>query len=376
MPTCLEWGEERHQECSRTEDRGYDECAREEDRGHSECCDWWPCSWFCDAWVWIRNVVCVAWTWVSNVVCVAWTWITTAVCVVWDVLTTIVNAILVTLESILGWVLSALAFIIEVLEMIPILGALIRWILNGISYALGLIFSLGDLILGAIGIRPEKILRICTIILRDENGTPTAQVPDVVAMLQLAVDVYKRDANIRIVPLRPFNYSTGFAGADTVDESWVQTDSNNSDAELLDPQDSFGNDWLTAGSKFQWKVSTMCFYGAWRRVTGFGAPITIFIVRDTGPNALGRSLGITDYVVVDGMATNPADINFSPRTAGHEVGHSCMLLHTCVDDGINNLMATSTECDPDSTMNPDRVNPVMANGQVLLVRSSKHVTFF
>jgi len=376
MPRCIEWGEERHQECTETEDRGYDECAREEDRGYSECCTWAPCSWFCNAWVWISNVVCVAWTWVSNVVCIAWTWITTAVCVVWDVITTVVNVILVTLESIFGWVLSALAFVIELLQMIPGLGALIRWILNGISYVLGIFNSLSDLVLGALGIRPEKILRICTVILRDENGTPTSNVADVVAMLQLAVDVYKRDANVRIVPLRPFNYSSGFAEAGTVDESWVQVDPNNSDSELLDPEDSFKNEWGTAGSKFQWKISTLCFYGAWRRVSGFGAPITVFIVRDTRPRSLGRSLGITDYVVVDAMTGDVTNTNYSPRTPAHEIGHSCMLLHVCVDDGIDNLMATAGHCDPDSTMSPDRINPVMDNGQVLLVRSSKHVTYF
>jgi hypothetical protein len=376
MPRCIEWGEERHQECTETEDRGYDECAREEDRGYAECCDWWPCSWFCDAWVWISNVVCVAWTWVSNIVCVAWTWITTAVCVAWDIFTTVVGAILTTLESLLGWVLSALAFVIELLEMIPVLGALIRWIINGITYALGLIFQLGDIILGAVGIRPEKTLRICPIILTDQNGTQMATTANVVAMLQLAVDVYKRDANVRIIPSRPFNYSSGFATAGTVDESWVHIDPNPSDADLLDPNDSFANDWLTVGSRFQWKISTICFYGAWRRVSGYGAPITIFFVRDTGPNALGRSLGITDYVFVDGMATDPTHSNYSPRTAGHEVGHSCMLLHTCTDDGASNIMATRTHCDPDSTIPADRVNPVMDDGQVLLVRSSKHVVYF
>lgn len=376
MPRCLEWGEERHRECTETEDRGYDECAEEEDRGYRDCCDWWPCSWFCDAWVWISNIVCVAWTWVSNVVCVAWTWITTSFCVVWDVVTTIANAILVTLESILGWVLSAIAFIIELLEMIPVLGALIRWIINGITYLIGIIASAGDALLGLIGIRPEKLLRVCTIILRDENGTPTADTGDVVAMLQLAADVYKRDANIRIIPLRPFKYSSGFAGAETVDESWIHVDENNSDSDLLDPEDSFANEWWLAGSKFQFKISTLCFYGSWRRVTGFGAPITVFIVRDTRPNALGRSIGIADYVTVDGMASDPSNFNYSPRTVGHEMGHSCMLLHTCVDDGINNIMATATHCDPDSTTAPDRINPLLDNGQAIITRSSKHVTYF
>jgi hypothetical protein len=82
-------------------------------------------------------------------------------------------------------------------------------------------------------------------------------------------------------------------------------------------------------------------------------------------------LFITDYVTVDREA-----VDTSPRTIGHEVGHSCMLWHTCVDDNVTNMMATSTDCDPDSTTEPDRANPMMEDWQVLLVRASKHVTYF
>lgn len=375
MSTCLEWGEERHQDCTQTADQGYNECSASADQGYRDCCDWAPCSWFCDTWVWISNVVCVVWTWVSNVVCVAWTWVTTAVCVVWDVITTVINVILVTIESILGWVLSAIAFITELIEMIPVIGTIVRWFLNGFSYVFWIIGSLFDAFLGLIGIRPEKLLRVCNVILLDENGGVTATTPDVVAMLQLAADVYKRDANVRLVPLRPFKYSTGFLGAETVDASWVQVDSNNSDADLLDPPCNAAGEWWLPGSKFQFKISTLCFYGSWRRVTGYGAPITVFIVRDI-PGALGCGIGIVDYVTVDGMAADPANINYSPRTIGHEIGHECTLWHVCVDDGITNMMATSGACDPDSNTASDRVNPVMEGWQALIVRASKHVTYF
>jgi hypothetical protein len=374
MPTCIEWGNERHQECSATEDRGYNECAASEDRGYRDCCDWAPCSWFCRAWVWISNVVCVAWTWISNVVCVAWTWITTVICVVWDVVVTIVNAIIVTIESILGWVLSAITFIIELLEAIPILGTIIRWILNGISYIGGLISNLGDAILGIIGIRPEKKIRICTVILRDEMGVPTATVENVVTQLQLAADIYKRDANVRLVPLRPFYYTTGFKGADTVDASWVQVDGGNSDSDILDSPCNPSGEWWLAGSKFQFKMSTLCFYGSWRRVLGVGSPITVFIDRST-PNALGCSLGIVDYVTVNGKTSVPGGDDESPRTIGHEAGHACTLLHTCVDNEINNLMATGSPCEPDSSTDPDRFNPVMQDWQAILVRASKHTSY-
>ncbi len=371
MPKCLEWGEERHQECSATADQGYNECTATRDEGYADCCDWWPCSWACDAWTWISNIVCIAWTWVSNVVCVAWTWITTAVCLVWDVVTTIINAILVTIESIFGWVLSAIAFIIELLEMIPILGTLIRWIINGITLIVNVVLGLGDAFLGLIGIRPEKKLRICTVILKDEKGVAVATVEQVIPMLQLAADVYKRDANVRLIPSQPFKYDSGFSDADVVHAGWITIDGSNSDADTLDAPCNAGSDWLLGGTKFQFKSSTLCFFGSWRRVLGYGAPLTCFIIREVSGDGIGCSLFITDYVTVDQEA-----VATSPRTIGHEAGHACMLWHTCVDDNVNNIMATTGACDPASTTEPDRFNPMMEDWQVLLVRSSKHVTYF
>lgn len=307
----------------------------------------------------------------SNVVCVAWTWITTAVCVVWDVITTIANAVLVTLESILGWVLSAIAFIIELIEMIPVLGTLIRWIINGITLIINIIISVGDAFLGLIGIRPEKKLRVCTVILKDENGNSIATPEEVVPLLQLAATIYKRDSNVRLIPSRPFKYDTGFLDADTVDASWITTDSSNSDSDTLDVPCDPSKEWVLGGTKFQFKSSTLCFFGSWRRVLGYGAPVTCFIIRNVTGDSIGCSLFITDYVTVDREA-----VTTSPRTIGHELGHSSMLWHLCVDDDVTNLMATSGACNPASTTAPDRINPIINNWQTLLVRASKHVTYF
>ncbi len=360
MPTCIEWLEERIQECARTEDQGY-----------RDCCDWWPCNWACSAWVWVTNIVCVAWTWVTTVVCVAW-----------DFVTTIVNAVLVTVESILGWVFSVLGFIIELIEMIPVIGTLIRWIINFITFLIFTVLSLFDALLGLLGIRPEKILRVCTVILRDEDGNPVATRAFAKAMLQLAADIYKRDANVRIVPLGPFKYSSGFFGADTVDDNWVIIDGANSDNTILEvPCNASGTaaEWWLGGTLFQWKASTLCYYGAWRRVLGYGAPVTCFIIRDV-TGSLGCALWITDYATIKGEFTLPPT---SPRTLGHEVGHASNLWHLCVDLDNRNLMATQkgipviSACDPTPSVTlPDRSNPRMDNAQVLLVRASKHVTYF
>ena len=103
--TCVDWAAQRIRECSeraqtRREacqqwaDEGHDECSAWADEGHNECCDWAPCSWFCDALVWVAEWVCHGWYWVSNWVCtawhtvvewvcIAWHWVVIAVCVAW-----------------------------------------------------------------------------------------------------------------------------------------------------------------------------------------------------------------------------------------------------------------------------------------------------
>jgi hypothetical protein len=143
------------------------------------------------------------------------------------------NAILVSIESIVGWFLSSLGIVIEYFECIPLLGALVRWLLNLVTAVVWTIVSFWDVVAGLVGIRPEKILRVCPVILSDEKGVPVASLQNMVAVLQLACNVYKRDANVRIVPSRPFHYATGFAGPETVTADWVIVSPLPRDPELL-----------------------------------------------------------------------------------------------------------------------------------------------
>jgi hypothetical protein len=308
---------------------------------------------------------------------VAWTWVTTAICLVWDAVVLVLGALIVTLESILAGVLSAIGFMIELVMAIPVVGTLVRWIMNGITHIISIFGSLVDAGLWLVGIRPEKKMRVCTVILSDERGNPVATVADAVALLQLAVDVYKRDANVRIVPSKAFKYTSGFGKSEIVDESWVTTDGGKSDSTLLDVPcggGGAGADWLLSGSGFQWKMSTLCFIGSWRRVVGYGAPVTCFFIREVVGSEMGCALWITDYVTIEGNALVPRP--GSLRTLGHELGHACNLTHACVDDDDRNIMATQGGCDPHSAKLPDRLNPRLSNGQAILVRMSKHVTYF
>lgn len=355
MPRCIEWAEEKRRECAEYRDEGYSACSDWDDR----CCDWWPCSWGCKLITWI----CIGWYWVSNIVCVAWTWVTEAVCIVWDFVTTVVNAIIVTVELIVGWVLSAVAFVIELIFSIPVIGRVLKWIWNVILTIVWGAVGLVDAVLGVIGIRPEKKLRVCVIILRDEKGNPVAQPSDVVPHLQAAADIYRQEANVRVVPSGPAQYDSGFAQAETVDSDWVYVNPDSSGPEVLDVGcgwSAAGEDlWLT-GSTFEFIASIRCFYGNWRRVLGYGAPVVVFIVRsvskpgDSGPEStLGCGLGpLTDYVTIRG--SNPVCI-------AHELGHVCNLWHVSDD---TNLMYE--KCG----------RRKLKWWQVAILRDSRHVSYF
>ncbi|MGH3133207.1 MAG: hypothetical protein ACRDNY_05630 [Gaiellaceae bacterium] len=349
MPRCLKWGEERRQECTEYRDEGYNKCSDWDE----DCCDWWPCSWGCKLITW----VCVAWYWVSNVVCVAWTWITTVVCLVWDVVTTVVNVIIETLESILGWVLSFIAALIEIIFAIPILGRLIKWIWNVVLTAVWGLVGLVDAVFGLIGVRPEKKLRLCVVVIRDEKGVPVAQPSDVVPHLQNAIDIFREEANVRVIPSAPFQYDSAFADDETATEDWVHVPDGQTGSELLDVDcgaGALGEDlWLT-GTDAEILSMTQCFYGKWRRVVGYGAPIVVIVTREVGgPSRLGCSLGpLSDYVTIEGG---------NPICLAHELGHACNLWHV---DGATNLMNSAcggTQLDW---------------WQVLLLRDSRHVTYF
>jgi hypothetical protein len=276
--------------------------------------------------------------------------------VIWDLVTTVVNFVIETVESILGWVLSLVGLVVSLIFAIPILGRLLRWIWDGVLALVWMIVSLLDMVLGSIGIRPEKKLRLAVVMLNDENGAQLADPASLVPDLQTAIDIYREQANVRIVPSGPFKYRSGFGGKETAAADWVQgTGRGPSGKSVLDVScdtPALGEDlWLT-GSTFELMAAGGNFYGNWRRLIGYGAPIVVFAVRDVA-GKIGCSLGpVSDYAVVTAS---------QPLCIAHEIGHSCNLWH---DDGTTNLM------------NPACGQRELKWWQVALVRGSRHVTYF
>lgn len=328
LEICTEWAAESYDECSQTEDQGYNECSQTEDQGYNECCDWAPCSWVCNAWVWVSNIVCVAWTWVSHVVCVVWTTVTTLVCVVW----TVIEILLTPLTWLLTWI-----------TWIPFVGRFIDEFLNVLQSIYWRVIGLGGTFLDIIGIRPLKKIRLAVIILRDEAGveTITRDAAGDPAALQIEIEnarqILRTEADIHLVV-------DGIYTVDKPSPAYALNVGCNLDA--------WGQDLGLTGSYFEAMANLHAPLGATSRLYGYRSQIIVFCVRDIPGNTAGCALGpTTDYLTIEGN---------NPLCLAHELGHKVGLWHCCAGTNLANGICGGTQLDW---------------WQVLIVRDSKYVTY-
>jgi len=158
--SCIKTKDKSHDECTATRDDGYNDCTETRDDGYSECCDWSPCDWFCDAWVWISNIVCVFWTWISNVVCVFWAWIVDIVCIAWVyasaalcMIPGIGKALTGFLDGALDFILGAIGDIIK--GVITVIGDVVGGIVYVITHPIEFIETILSLLGGCPSVRAD-----------------------------------------------------------------------------------------------------------------------------------------------------------------------------------------------------------------------------
>jgi hypothetical protein len=368
---CLKGYDETSTTCSQTADEGYNECSQSADEGYSSCDSWGPFSFVCDGWTWISNIVCVAWTWVSNVVCVAWNVVTTFVCVLWDTVVAVASAVLVTIESILSPILNAIGLVIQFVFAIPILGRVLSWIWNVVTAIVSAVAGLVDAIAWIIGIRPEKKLALVVFNQLDEQGRPVATEADMLAAINRMIQVYRDEANVRVIPVRLFYYRTAASDDQTASDQYIVNISQLGTPQRLDVSCGGSNaasDLGFEGADFQNILTLSGFWTNWRRTIGYGAPICAFSVRSFSGSSDGCSNGpLDDYVLINftGSALDSAlpagAVPGKSTILPHESGHACNLWH--VDP--QNLMQPS---DPRATN--------LGTMQIVLLRASRHVTYF
>lgn len=289
---------------------------KEEEKCKKKKCKWWClcCNkWFC--WIEVFFVKVIKW-----VVVTVGKWVVRTVC------------------EIVSFAADILAFVAGLILSIPILGRLLNQIANFFVDLFWRIVGLPDLLLCAFGVRWTKKLRVCIIILRDENGNPTSDMSKLQPAMDKMKDIYKKDVAVDVV----FNC--------------IQTVKGPSPASALDVDCNAGaywNDLWMTGANFEAIANTKCFDGAGRRLSGWASSIIVFVVRSIGSGKRGCSLGpIAGYVTVEGS---------DPMAMAHEVGHACSLLHLKSDK--SNLMC------------PGCGGTRLKGWQACIIRNSKYVTY-
>lgn len=283
-------------------------------------CNWWCLC--CNKWLcWLAWVVVRVVTWVLVTV---GKWVTRLVCEVVNV------------------VLDIVGFIVELILSIPVIGGIIRTILNWLTEIIWRLVGLIDFLGSLVGIRPRKKMYFGAVI-PSIDGAPIAPDSEVMRQVNATIAFYDSTCNINMI----------FTGI-------CHTDLQPPGGRLTQDCDAGGffSDWLIDGSYYEFASALCKFRDAFRRVIGLGAEIIAFVVQEISPGGTnGCSFGSThNYVTIE---ARPGDQDF---VLAHEIGHACWLPH---DGTPGNLMNSSTPV----------AGPTLTGLQISLVRWSKHCVY-
>jgi hypothetical protein len=211
-------------------------------------------------------------------------------------------------------------------------------IFNLIKETLNRLVKFPELLLALIGFRFNKKLRLRVVVLRDERGLPLAGNEEVMPAYEEAQRILARTAGVMVEP----------AG-------WrVVTAPHAAPKAALDVRctDGAWRDDLTEGGAFFRSLMATTPAGT---VIGYGAPLTVFVVRSMSTHN-GCSLGAAaDYVTIEAKT-----LKSTRRLLAHEVAHACGLWHS---KKRNNLMI------------PVGPGEELSGWQAAILRTSRHVTF-
>ncbi|MEZ4515507.1 MAG: matrixin family metalloprotease [Chloroflexota bacterium] len=210
---------------------------------------------------------------------------------------------------------------------------------NFVKEALNRVIGVFDFVVSLFGIWPAKKLRVRIVILRDERGLPVMDEPAAQRAFDETARILGRAAQVEMVPVG-WRVVTAPHGAPTAALDVRCTDG------------AWSDDLGEAGSFYR-SIMAKTAVGT---IVGYGAPVTVFVVRSISDKN-GCSLGmLTDYVTVEARE--------ALRTRGliaHEIAHACGLLHS--QDKANIMYPTG----PGATM---------SRFQTAVFRNSRHVTYW
>ena len=277
------------------------------------CCNKWLC-WL--AWVVVRVVTFVLITvtkWVSYIIC-----------------------------EVVGFVLDALAFVVNLVLSIPILGGILRTIINWGEEIFWRSVGLPDFLLTLAGIQLPKKMYVKVIILNN-NGTAVTDEATVLPFIQAAQAVYHDECNINLIYT-----GTCVPKLNTPSEAMV----------ISCDAGGFFADWWIAGSYYEFVSATCAFEDGSRRVTGHGAELIAFIIQNVTPDTPGNTIGCSMGPTYNYIVEEVGDLS----GIAHELGHACGLPHLNDANNLMNPTVTSTSL-------------TLTNWQRAIVRDSRHCVF-
>lgn len=299
---------------------------QEEQRCRLEPCNWWClcCNkWFC----WIVVIAVRVITWVVETVTRL---VTEVVC------------------AIVGFLLDLAAFVFNLILSIPILGGIIRTVINWLTEIFWRIAGLPDFLLSLAGVRIRKKMYVKLAILNN-SGVPHTDEATVMRGITTFKNLYDTACNINVI-------YTGVC----IPQLNTPTEANNVDCGA----GGFFGDWWIGGSYFELVSADCAFEDGWKRIVGYGAETIIFVIQEITPGTtVGCSFAAThNYIVIEPNAPGIQSI-------AHEVSHNCLLSH--VGDDNTNLMFPNIMLDGAGNL----ANFGLSNVQIATIRGSRHVTF-
>ena len=210
---------------------------------------------------------------------------------------------------------------------------------NVVKEVLNRLLKLPELALTLAGFRFAKKMKLRIVVLRDERGLPLMSNDEARPAFEEARRILARMAGVDVQPAE-WHVVTAPHAAPKVALDVHCTDG------------AWRDDVGQAGTFFRSLMATTTA----GTLTGYGAPVTVFVVRSISTHN-GCSLGVAaDYVTIEARA-----VKATRRLLAHEVAHACGLWHS---RRPNNLMI------------PKGPGEELTRWQASVLRSSRHVTYF
>lgn len=215
-------------------------------------------------------------------------------------------------------------------------GALVQ-LLNVIKEVINRAIGGVDFLLYFVGFQPTKKLRLRVVVLRDEQGQPLVDSVAVASAVDEATRVFEQGARVRVIPAEPLMVI-------------METDAPTSALDVHCDDGAWQDDFGQAGAYFRRAIAK----NAAGTLVGYGAPVTVFIVREISLKG-GCSLGpLTDYVTQESRTVS------ANRLMAHEVAHACGLWHSKETENL---------------MYPRKPGAQLAKWQAAVLRNSRHITY-